>query len=372
MFDPAKIERIPDQTELYYWADYVEVRCLTDIDKQYSLDRLLTGLKFADDLKATDPAALDSDLADVELLVSLIGAEEVEAQAPIDLGVETGPSVAPDELEAPSEFGVDYDHYGRAAEVRDSRRRWMEDVFRLLQSRAAMFGDIYPFEVASDSLSIELRERTDERLAYVFYLGCSSLRYVDKKTEGVLTKLFEAASADVLELLLPAPFVTDLFGTARGKRQSRFSGTLYQRIVALAKELNGKVVVAEVDFHPRDTADNGLDLVAWAPASDQQPGVLSFFGQCACGTGWGAKQSEPSYLQRWHRFIHLVSAPTPLIFIPFAFRKIGGHWYADGDVEIMLVDRLRALKVYAEQFSARGTVPLDLVASAWDFNVSSV
>ena len=171
---------------------------------------------------------------------------------------------------------MDYGDYGRAAEVRDSRRRWMEDVFQLLQSRAALFGEIYPFEVASDSFSLELRERTDERLAYVFYLGCSSLRYVDKKTEGVLTKLFEAVSADVLELLLPAPFVTDLFGTARGKRPSQFSGTLYKRIVALARELNGKVVVDEVDFHPRDTADNGLDLVAWMPASDHQPGVLSF------------------------------------------------------------------------------------------------
>ena len=82
MFDAGKLERTPDQTELYFWADYIEVRCLTDIDKQYSLDRLLTKLKFADDLKAIDPDALDSDPADVEMLISLIDAEAVDGRNP--------------------------------------------------------------------------------------------------------------------------------------------------------------------------------------------------------------------------------------------------------------------------------------------------
>lgn len=131
-------------------------------------------------------------------------------------------------------------------------------------------------------------------------------------------------------------------------------------------------MVEEVDFHPRDTADNGLDLVAWMPPTDKQPGVLSFFAQCACGTGWDAKQSEPSYQHRWHRFISLLSAPTPLIFIPFAFRKVGGHCYADADVDIMLIDRLRALSVYASEFGVSQTVPLDFVETAWDFALPSV
>lgn len=366
MFDQQKIEKTPDQSELYYWADYVEIRCLTDADKQYSLDRLLTRLKFADDLRATDEDALDADPADVELLVSLLAAEEVEGNDLTDLVAEGG--VEPDLDDSLSnEFATDYLDYGRAAEIRDDRRRWMEDVFRLIQSRAVLLGEIYPFEVSEDSFSIELRQRTDERLAYIFYLGCSSLRYVDKATAGVLTKLFEAVSADVLELLLPPNFQVDLFGTARGHRPSRFSGSLYKRIQDLAEALNGKMVVEEVDFHPRDTADNGLDLVAWIPANDREPGVISFFAQCACGTGWAGKQSEASYAQRWNRFVNLVSVPTNLMFIPFAFRKVGGHWYAESDVEIMLIDRLRALRVYAPVFGTRGTVPRALVDSAWDF-----
>jgi len=365
MFDVGSLERIPDQSELYFWADYIELKCLTDPDGQFSLDRLLSKLKFADDLSATSEDALDADDEDVEDLLAIVALEELGE----------GLSVAEDAGADASFADADelmYEQYGRAAEVRDDRRRWSEDAFKLLETRAMLLGDSYPFVLSADSLSLEVAPVSDSRLLYVFYLCCSSLRYVDKKTESRLTSLFEAASADVMRLLLPSNAEVDLFGTARGLAESRFRGSLYNRICELARELNGTVKVRPQDFHPRDTADNGLDIVGWIPAGDLQPGLLSFFAQCACGTGWKGKQSEASYLQRWNRFLDLTSPPATIVFIPHAFRKAGGHWGADSDVESVLIDRIRAMRLYSDKMESAGTVPIELVRKAWDFRTALV
>lgn len=367
MFSADKLEKLPDQSELYFWADYVELRCLTDPDGQFSLDRLTQHLNFADDLAESSPEAQDPDESDVQDLIAELVLGEPDPDDEMLLPAET----SEDDVESGLP-GVDYSDYGRASEVRDRRRRWSEDVFRLIASRAALMGEVYPFRVADDSFAIERLENTSERLAYVYYLVCSSLRCVDGTTQSKLTSSFEVVSADVLRLILPEPAVVDVFGTARGLATSMFTGSLYDRIVALTDELRGKVVVEEVDFHPKDSADNGLDLVAWIPLGDEQPGVPSFFAQCACGTNWMAKQSEASYLQRWHRFISLVSPAVTLTFIPHFFRKAGAHWSADSDVETVLIDRLRALRAYAAKAEECQSIPFDLIQSAWDFRLDTV
>ncbi len=94
----------------------------------------------------------------------------------------------------------------------------------------------------------------------------------------------------------------------------------------LAEELRGVVVADPVDFHPRDTADNGLDLVAWIPMTDPGKGTVSFFAQCACGKQWDGKQYEASH-QRWREFLALKSPSTKWTFIPHYFRKPGSFWY---------------------------------------------
>jgi len=357
MFEREKLASVPAQSELYYWADYVEMRCLTDADGHFGAVRLGDLMNFAGDLAALSDDAVDADESDVlDALLEGHATDELEDQ----IAYEGDQDVEPDEVpEADTRLG-------RAAELTDDRRLWCESVFNLLRDREATLGDIYPFSI--DGLNVSRLERTVPRDAYVFYLCCSLLRYVPKPVMQSLTSWFEFMSLEVLRRILPPNAEVDAYGTARGKADSRFAGSQYERLTALAAELRGKVLAEEHDFHPRDAGDNGLDVVGWVPMMDSAKGVPSFFGQCACGVKWDAKQYEAGH-ERWREFIHLSSPSSKLTFIPHHYRSMGQHWYVATDVSGILVDRLRALRFLAGDFSS---VPTDVVSEAWSFQLAVV
>ena len=352
MFKQDRLGSLPKQSEMHHLADYMELLCLTDPDGEYGVERLGEKYLFATDLQEVSPDAQDSD--DIDIIERLAGIDvEDEPEEP-----------QTDEDASELEDLLEYEAFGRDAELRDVRDRWCWDVFALLIHRSEVCADNYPFTVNVDERSISLRDATPERLFYTYLLLCSSLRYVPKRVEGKLTKSFERVSADVLRGLLPDRAVVDVFGTARGKDKSQFSGTLYKRIGRLAKTLGGRRIVSAKDFHPRDTADNGLDIAAWIPLPGGREGQPTFFGQCACGTGWRGKQHEADYGTRWKDFIHLTSPPTTITFIPYFFRKPGGHWYARADVNTIVIDRMRMMMLAAETEVPMTSVPFDLAYAA--------
>lgn len=358
--------RVPAQSELYHWADYVELLCLADQDGQFSAERLAQIADFADDLMETSPDAQDTALGDVlEQLTEGQTEHADEGQQGWDASVTAGQRQPLGDPE--SEF--DWLDFGRDAEVADDRYVWCQRLFKLLSDREDSLGDAYPFQVEAGTMRISRKTSSDDRLLYVFYLACSSLAFVDKKTMQELTSQFEVVSAEVLRNMLPPPIEVDSYGTARGLTSSRFEGVPYKRLEGLAKELRGKVMCDARDFHPRDRADNGLDLVAWLPMADAGKGVPAFFSQCACGDRWEAKQFEAGY-DRWKEFISLTSPPIKVTFIPYYYRNLREQWYVDSDVSGVLVDRLRSLRfVSAEVLSA---FPRDLAVRAWDFRLSPV
>lgn len=347
MFDPAKIYNTPRQSELYYWADFVELLCITDVDGTFSVERLAEVAKFADDLQALSPDAVDADEADLEDL--LLADTEMNGDYQADTTLSDG-------YNEEQETWL-YEDFGRDAESTDDRRRWCQDIFRLLSSRVEALGSAYPFAVDPAGMRIALIPPSAANRTYVFLLACSLLPHFSKSSAQLLTEHFERFSAEVLRVLMPAPAVVDVYGTAGGAA-SQFTGTPYQRLQALAKELRGKVIASKADFHPRDRGDNGLDLVAWLPVSDPGAGVVSVFGQCACGRGWDGKQYEASHA-RWRNYLHLTSPSVTATFIPHYFRKPGHHWYSESDIHGFVVDRLRALRVlghHADTVVPRGIV----------------
>ncbi|WP_157516476.1 hypothetical protein [Oerskovia enterophila] len=310
--------------------------CLVDIDQHFSAERLATLANFADDLMATSPDAQDGDSSDI--VAALLG-ESVYAidnslnellSLPTDIDDED-----PDDA-LPAAFG-------RESELTDDRARWCGDIFELLRDRERALGDRYPFRIDPRYARIELATVTKEARAYIFYLCCSSLGTVPKSEMAKLTSLFELLSGKVLAHVLPATAEIDHYGTAGGRSNSRFSGSAHQRLTALAGELRAQVLAPAKDFHPRDSGDNGLDIVAWIPMLDGQKGVAAVFVQCACGRRWDGKQYEASYA-RWKEFLHLTSAPINITCIPHYFRSVGEEWYAGSDVSGILIDRLRALR----------------------------
>jgi hypothetical protein len=359
MFDAAKLSKVPAQSELYYWADYVELLCLVDTDGAFSAARLAEAAKVADDFMATSPDAQDADPSDV--------AEGLSAVEPdIDTLTDVDPPVESDRDTAEVGNGTpdSYADFGRAAEVTDNRYLWARNIFRLLVARQATLEDKYPFEVDAASLRITRTELTEERRTYVYYLCCSLLPYVPSGAMQRLTSSFERVSLDVLRQLVPATAEVDLFGTARGSDASRFTGNLFTRLEGLCEELRGVMIAEPQDFHPSDTADNGLDLVAWLPMHDRAPGVPAYFCQCACGREWDPKQYSVTQA-RWANFMQLKSPAVSVTFMPHYYRKPGDHWYASADLGGLLIDRLRAIRFLTNVPS--GSLPNSLVDEAWSF-----
>lgn len=369
MFDPGKLATVPPQTELYYWADYVELLCMSDVDGVFSAERLAQWAKFADDFEATSVDAQDADERDV--LERLVEVDRYDVDAglgdPDVVDGESGEAATGEEDE--NEQFLNYEDFGRAAEETDDRFLWCQNIFRLLADRVRSLGATYPFDIDRATMTISRRRLTPARRQYVFYLSCSLLNYVPQRTMQRLTAQFEVVSFEVMCRIVPTTARVDMYGTSRGKVKSRFKGTQFERLEALASELRAKVIVQAVDFHPRDRGDNGLDLVGWIPMHDPAAGVVSFFAQCACGKKWDGKQYEASH-SRWRNFLSLKAPSTTMTFIPHYFRKPGEHWYAEADVSEILVDRLRALRAVAGSPNSR--LPIELIDAAWDFRITTV
>ncbi|CAM3587963.1 hypothetical protein NOZE110980_05820 [Nocardioides zeicaulis] len=362
MFDPTKAESIPSQSEIYYWADFVEFRCMVDPDKQFSARRLAEVAKFADDFSATSPDAQDGDESDI--VAALL--DQASALHTDDFD-ELFDDAASSDLEDPDEPA--YDDFGRAAELADDRYRWSQEVFALLADRQRSLGVAYPFEIDFTGLRISAPDLRPEGRAYVFYLLSSLLNHLSHQTMQRVTAEFEVFSLSVLQIMLPSNAEVDAYGTARGRATSRFIGSHYERLTALAAELRGVVLAHPTDFHPRDAGDNGLDLVAWLPMLDSAKGVPSFFAQCACGKKWDGKQFEAGH-ERWREFLHLSAPQTKITFIPHYFRRLGEFWYSDSDVSGVLIDRLRALRFLTS--APHVHPPAATVDAAWEFQLDVV
>lgn len=353
----SPITRIPNESELHHWADYLELLCMTDLDGQFSAQRLADLVGFASDLQATSPDAQDIEEADVELrLIDDLTEDLASIQGSVD------PALEDHEGENDDDGLVEVMGFGRAAEGTENRYLWCQNNFRLLADRARSLGESYPFTVDLERLTIERRELTEETKGYVFLLCCSLLPYVSGKVTQRLTQQFEIAAYGVLKTILPNTAVVDLYGTARWELPSVFTGSLFDRIKALAAALGARLIVSECDFNPKDHGDNGLDLVAWIPMHDTKKGVPSFFAQCACGRNWEAKQYEASY-ERWREFMHLTSPCTKITFVSHYFRGLGEDWYAESEVSGIVIDRLRMLRCSPGLQS----VPDELVRDAWRF-----
>lgn len=361
MFDEKKMTVVPKQSELYYWADYVELLCLTDMDGHFSAERLAQLAKFAEDFQATSPQAQDGDEDDIQRM--LLEASEADI-----LTYDVSDGTAVDSIDIPPEIVSDEstEGLGRAAEVHDNRYDWCGQVFALLADRQKALKAAYPFEVSSQRLNISLSTDLTDCRPYIFYLSCSSLSSMKEANARRLTAHFETVSRHVMKCLLPQRAEVEVFGTARDIDATRFTGSPFDRITALARELRGTVLVDRSEFHPNESGDNGLDLVAWLPMHDDAKGVPSFFGQCACGKKWDGKQYEASY-ERWGEFIKLSSPSTKFTFIPHYFRREGGAWYANADVSGILVDRLRAIRATSNDAAF---VPSELVDEALKFRMS--
>jgi len=297
MSNLINISKLPTGVHIHVWADYVEISCLIDPD--------LTFLKsmLSDDYNE----ALDQDV------------ELVEDDENI--------SKSPDRLTSPN----------------DARETLYSDIFLHLKYRSSVFGEMYPFEIKHGVRLVRKNVLSDINKLYIFFLLASHLSWIDDriKQKSQIPQFFEYICEVALINHLPQSAKVHIFG--KGKYlDPDFPKKLFKRIEVLAGLLHLSLECKEKDFDPKNSGDDGLDLVAYVPFSDadRAPGQLVVFVQSACTEEWVTKQRDISF-QKWSRRIKFIVAPTEVVIIPFCFRDSNGSWHKSVDVETILLDRVR-------------------------------
>ncbi len=288
----ANLEKLPQTSSQYIWADYIELLALYNPDRQVSKSDVLDRLQERSDLGETED--LDRDL-------------EIQIQ--------------PDD-------------------------RWslsLTDWFLHLEYRKNEFGDAYPFIVSEKPTVLKCKENlTFEHKLYIFFLLASNLWAVSKKAQSQLTSVFEIVSLEAIKCYMPSHAKSFLFGK-NPLNDGPFTGKLFDKIQELANELNETTNIREDDFALGNTGDKGLDIVSYIPFYDKASGMILAFAQCACTTDWVSKQHDSSE-DAWSNIISITGRLSNMVFIPFCFRDATGGWYHRVDIKkSILVDRPRLI-----------------------------
>lgn len=315
--------------EVYFWADYIELRCLVSPDHRVTAGDL-SGI-----LRLDPEQAPDGDSEEDEVSQSSDDEDPfIRTQTPA-----TGATQA---------HAADGGETTDNAEATDNRYRLSLEVFDLLESRWLLYGDAYPFDVSSDA--IMLRDPiNDIRRTYLFLLLCSLGRYV--RQHGQLTKAFERFCAEVLQTAMPGTDV-HVFGTANGN-DDVYAGTFVDRARELARHLGERLTDAGEAIATSENGDRGLDIVAALASTDNLSSRLVVFAQAATGRKWADKQMSVSS-QAWDPILAVTAPAVPACMISHCFRDRAGLWHDATLIKrTWLLDRHRML-VRAEQRLEKG------------------
>lgn len=316
------VERLPGAPGLHRWADWAELLALASAGGSLSVPELRETFERRRDF---------------------IASESQDDQDPSE--TEEEPLIKDAEL-TPSEF-------------RDALSKRAGDILNYLIDRSDRYGLSYPFEIDRNQRVITLRDMTDSRRLYLLILICAALRYVTPSMRIILTGKFELLCVEALRRTLPSQSEVHLFGKSPLVTTGRYAGLLIEKIKLLANDLGEDCSIRESDFEPGDNGDNGLDIVAWIPFSDNLPGRLAIFGQAACTPEWISKQHSSS-AAAWRSTIRFTADPQNVVFIPYDYRRPEGGWYTRRHIHGSIVfDRHRLMTALTNGSDTVGNLDLD-------------
>ena len=297
------INKKPVDSDTHTYLDYVEILALLNMDGSATIDSAVDRYFDSPGDGRGDPQQHES-----------LGEEDSEG-----------------EVVAPVERRV------RSARVQAR----FSDAMALASWRMIVYGADYPFEIAFAGAGLQLRrELSDRHLLYLFILVAANLPFVAAGRKQV-TDTFEAVSHAALFSLMPKGSEAHVFGQASA---TRYSGSAYEKMLALCRDIRARMTVSEADFRSSDTGDSGVDLVSWFGMSDEQPNIVVCLGQCACSRSeWTKKQLAASPMAL--SYVSLPGGWSTAIFVPICFRRVGGGWAVATEVaSVIFVDRLRLMK----------------------------
>lgn len=225
-------------------------------------------------------------------------------------------------------------------------------VAEIVQERARLLGDAYPFELQGNSLSY----RPAERPVYELMLGITQAPSLTSGDYVKLPRLFETLSALAGRGWLGHQARHMRTGWPRPDTCARFK-SLVESLRRSAAHPDapewqwGPDADLPDDPAPALVKEGGLDLVVWRHwDNDQRGGQFYLLGQCACGKDWMDKGQdiELRILERWLRLPKV--PPVRALFVP---RYVVPSLMTDITVQAGLVfDRVRIVHALRSPFLA--------------------
>jgi hypothetical protein len=355
-------DKPPPKRQIHLLADFIELRCAISESGAFSTEELQDVRKRADHDKVEDEEVSLRELffEDEQPDAALAAALDVESSE-VEPSLKTAPDDPAEERSA-----------GESAQD-DLRELEASDVVRHIEYRIATYGDAYPFRLRDDAVIELLDDLTPSRQLYLFLLVAANLKYVRRQQrKQELTKYFELLGPDVLRGYLGPRAEVELFGTSTDALAApRYTGSLWEKLVALGVDLRAQVVAIEEDVE--DAGDFGVDVVAWFPFADDAEGrFVTVLAQCACGRKWFPKISEPTA----EALVEVMTFKSPIVnvvLIPQCYRATDGKWFKRRGMRTgVLLDRqrifqsLRALGVDLPADGAYPTAFMDEILSGVD------
>jgi hypothetical protein len=112
---------------------------------------------------------------------------------------------------------------------------------------------------------------------------------------------------------------------------------------------------------PKEIKDEGIDVIAWWPERDKQPGQGFLIGQVASGHNWKDKSVLPHlkrFLTEWFS-IPRASMAHPALFIPFTVHDEDMRRTSSMHGYVVHRGRLARLAARGQALSDRGIAPIE-------------
>lgn len=312
----------PTKSDLYYWCDFIELKCLVDIDKRYSKGKLFellddTAQQFGDETDADS----DDHTEDDEILES--------------------------EFEDDLEENLSHAPVGARTSASDEKMVRIAGYFTNLKYRQQAFGDAYPFSLSEDGQEIKLDAIVrEEQKLYIQLLLSSSLRLIPNTRWKDLTEPFEEFSAQIFSSLMPTGWMVHRFGA---KGSTRYKGELYRKLKTLARDIRSEFLLKPKHFKSGNIGDGGLDLVAWHPMGDKRDSIPIALAQCGCTADEWSKKSLEASPSRLHPHLPAIHPWSTYYFMPHDLTESSGtkqDWQRRNQLsQCIIVDRLRLINL---------------------------
>ena len=289
------ISKIPRHGYSFLWADYVELLCLCSRNQMISKGNI--------DAQTQEAGDVQSD----SVSLGEVGQESEE----IDDGVS---------------------------------RRW-SDIHSRLTTRSRQYAD-WPFQLERNVLRSRFDKENRRHRLYVALLIASSLRLCIENRRHEVTGAFEEISFHWLRKALNELWEVRPFG-AHQTLPGAYIGTLFEKFKQLAADIQATQVKSREHYDARNTADGGIDLVAWLKIGDRRGNIPVIFGQCACSpTDWESKQLDvtPAAIR-----VHVLPQHdgAAYCFVPHDLSANDSVWDRAEHVKgVVLVDRLRLFRLF--------------------------